>query len=192
QTSDGARVSTGSVGDLSVVLPSEDPGLGHTLSDRERWRLAQLPLNDGNYETAFQMFSKLTGFVAVDDLIRQESLRNRGFQQAFMKLGQMHAEVNQPVQAAQFFDRLLPDSDGFAKARMQAGQGFWNAFRAAEPTANAQETSAGELDFWLQEAKTRLREAIRVVEDDPEFEMLSPEFSELLLTLTEVEVRDED
>ena len=37
-----------------------------------------------------------------------------------------------------------------------------------------------------------MREAIRVVEDDPEFEMLSPEFSELLLTLTEVEVRDED
>ena len=192
QTSDGTRVSMGPAGVLSVVLPSGDPGRDHTLSDRERWRLAQLHLNDGNYETAFQLASKLTGIVAVDHLIRQESLRNKGFQQASMKLGQMHAEANQPVQAAQFFDRLLPGSDGAAKARMQSGQGFWNAFRAAQPTEAAQGTSEEELDFWLKEAKTRLQEAIRVMEDDPEFELLTPEFNELLLTLAEVEVADED
>lgn len=139
-----------------------------------------------------QLLSQLSGIAAVGDAVQQETMRNRAIQQAFMKLGQMHAEVNQPVEAARFFDRLLPGKDGFAEAQMQSGKGFWKAFLRADPKAMAQDQSDEELEFWLREAKTRLREAIRVMEEHPEFEMSMSDLSTSLLTLAEVEVKDED
>ena len=192
EMSTGTRISVGSGFRLSVIPWSEPTGVNHALNDQEKWRLGQLHLNNGNYETAFQLLSQLTWIAAVEDLVNQDSIRNHEIQQAFLKLGQMHADVNQPVEAARFFDRILPGDDGFAEAQMQAGQAFWSAFQVAQPTLNEPRLSEEERDFWLRESKTRLSKAIGVMQHKPAFEMSSSDLSTSLLTLAEVEIKDEN
>ncbi len=83
---------------------------------------------------------------------------------ARLRLGRVYLDLGQPIQAAETFLQVAPDEEGYASARLEAGQAFWRAWIRTRSQADL-DTTEGDSVQWKRQARALLEEGIRLKRD---------------------------
>lgn len=98
------------------------------------------------------------------DLIVNRWPESGGADDAQITLANMYTRTDQPLQAAESFDKISPSSSRYNEAQMNAGQRYWVAYASAFQQSEDERPDQATLDSWVNLAFDRIQSGLALTE----------------------------